>query len=96
MASREELEAMGISNQKNINHNIENKNSNKKNPVSVGLKLMALLIVLIGVIAGILLFEDEFFIALPIFIGSLISGMLVEGLGEIIQKLQNIEDKIKS
>ena len=96
MASKEELEAMGISNQRNINNNIENNNFNndiKINGISLALKVIGVISIIAGLITGFILFEDEFFIGLAILIGSVITGTLILGVGEIIQLLEDIKNK---
>lgn len=65
----------------------------KKNSVAQGLKVMSFIIVIIGVIAGLSLFVNQFYLGLSILGISIIGGMLVEGMSEIVQLLEDIKNK---
>ena len=67
-----------------------------QNKVALVIKVIAIVGAVIGVIASCSMFESSYTedVAIIGIIGSLIGGVFIYALGEIIQKLQNIEDNI--
>lgn len=68
------------------------ESGNRNNGISIALKLIGIIEIVGGIISALSLFEDEFWLGLGILVGAMVTGMLIVGIGEIIQKLQNIED----
>lgn len=68
----------------------------KENKVALSIKVISIVGAVIGVIASCSMFALSYTegIAIIGIIGSLIGGVFIYALGEIIQKLQNIEDNI--
>ncbi len=89
MASRDELEAMGIS--RNSNTVSNNSKSSNKNSVASIIKGLSILEIICGVIIGLMMI-DEFGIA--IIVATMISGIFIYALGEIIQLLEDIKKQI--
>lgn len=93
MASDEELRAMGISNNGKMN-NISNEHSNT---VAKVIKIIAIITAIVGVVFGLYAIDglnmDEG--ALIIIIASIISAVFIYALGEIIQKLENIDNNTR-
>lgn len=97
MASREELEAMGIKqtmqlkedNQKNFN------NGNENNQIATVLKTFSVITMIISVITFLVLMKDSFYTGLIVILSGVIGGVFILGFAEIIQKLQNIENNTR-
>lgn len=91
MANKEELEAMGISNNQKTN-NTSNENINA---VAKVIKILAIITAILGIVFGVyaidILNMDEG--ALIIIIASIISAVFTYALGEIIQLLEDIKNK---
>lgn len=70
---------------------------NSKNKVASVIKVIAIVGAIIGLIYGFNLRENVYTeeLGATIVIVSIISAVFIYGFGEIIQKLQNIEDSIK-
>lgn len=93
MSNRDDLEAIGISDN---NYNNDNGYMHEKtNIVAKVIKILAIITGLGGAGYGFLLIDKSDFFVIYI-VASIISAIFIYALGEIIQKLQNIEDKIKS
>lgn len=71
------------------------KPSNQKNSVASGLKVLAIIISIVGAIAGVALFLEDFLVGIGVILSMLLVVALLEGFAEIIQKLQNIESNTK-
>lgn len=97
MADDEELKAMGIvNNNTNKNSNTyKTSYSNHTNIVAMTIQVLAVLSAIIGVIIGIRIFEDFEIYAVGFITVILISSLFVYAIGEIIQKLQNIEENTR-
>lgn len=72
---------------------VENERLDKSNGLGTALKVISAIEIIVGIIAGIILFEDEFTIGLTVIIATIVSGLLVAGIGEIIQLLEDIKNK---
>ena len=74
----------------------ENKPSKKKkesiNTVGVLLDVLSILVAIIGTIIGIITFNEG---GLIVIISSLLSGLFIKALAEIINLLQSINDKLE-
>lgn len=92
MASKEELEAMGIKQVNNQNRYNSNKNGNGNNQIATVLKAFSIITMIISVVTFLILMEDNFYTGLIIGVSGIIGGLFILGFSEIIQKLQNIED----
>lgn len=68
---------------------------NGKNVVATIVKVIALISAIAGIILGVYLIEEMEIMAVTIIISSIISSVFVYALGEIIQKLENIERNTK-
>lgn len=103
MPSKEELEAMGINQNKN-EINLSNAKS-EDNSVATAVKIIGYVEIICGIILGIILGNTfgigyngyDFNVALCIgtIIAGIICGIFIVGFGEIIQKLQNIENNVR-
>lgn len=76
------------------NDDKEDSYTNRSNGLATALKFVAMIEIIVGVIAGIVLFENEFFIGMSVLIATVVSGLLIAGVGEIIQLLEDIKNKI--
>lgn len=94
MASKEELEAMGITKTMQIKEDYHKKsnNNNTNNQIATVLKAFSIITMIISVITFLILMEDNFYTGLIVGVSGIISGLFILGFAEIIQKLQNIED----
>jgi len=65
-----------------------------RNKTAIVIKVIAILGIIVGVIYGIVLAQSAYTedLAVPVIVGSILSSVFIYGFGEIIQKLQNIED----
>lgn len=99
MISKEEMKAMGIViNEDNTKEykdsksflNEEKYNKMTENKVAYVIKFISILSTFIGIVFGT--FSDKMLIYI---VASIISGIFIYALGEIIQKLQNIEDNTR-
>ena len=90
MANREELEAMGIRNNNNLNNNDIITNSTAKVIRAIGF-----IQIIAGIITLFVMLGNQFYVGLTIFITAFVTGILEIGFAEIIQKLQNIEDNTR-
>lgn len=92
MASKEELEAMGISSKEEYSKN------ESINTVAKVIKIIAIISAIVGIIFGIYAIDglnmDEG--AIIIIVASVVSAVFVYALGEIIQLLQNIDNNTKT
>lgn len=70
-------------------------NSNNTNIVAITIKVLSIISAIIGVILGIIIFEDFEVYAVGFITVILISCLFVYAIGEIIQKLQNIEENTR-
>ena len=95
MASKEELEAMGIKQANNQNRYNNTKNSNENNQIATVLKAFSIITMIISVVTFLILMEDNFYTGLIIVVSGVIGGIFILGFAEIIQKLQNIEDNTR-
>ncbi len=95
MASKEELEAMGIKQANNQNKYSNTKNSNGNNQIATVLKAFSIITMIISVVTFLILMEDNFYTGLIIVVSGVIGGIFILGFAEIIQKLQNIEDNTR-
>lgn len=95
MASKEELEAMGIKQTNNQNRYNNTKNSNGNNQIATVLKAFSIITIIISVVTFLILMEDNFYTGLIIVVSGVIGGIFILGFAEIIQKLQNIEDNTR-
>lgn len=132
MASKEELEAMGIKvmqckecckdiSEQEYNshkgyckscykdrHNIENikkyynqsvtnsinyKEESTTNTVAKIIKIIAILETISGIILGLIFMEDLEIMVIVVIVASLISGVFIYAIGEIIQLLEDIKNK---
>ena len=66
----------------------------ESNGVATALKVIAIVVCIIGFLAGIA-FVETFIITLACWIGTFISGMMFLGFAEIIKLLHSINNKIK-
>ena len=75
----------------------ENKYYESQNKVAFVIKVIAIVGAVIGIIASCRMFESSYTEGMAIIgiIGSVVGGVFSYALGEIIQKLQNIEDNTK-
>lgn len=92
MASKEDLEAMGI---KQANNQNKSNNSNGNNQIATVLKAFSIITMIISVIIFLVFMEDNFYTGLIVGVSGIISGLFILGFAEIIQKLQNIEDNTR-
>ena len=85
--------AEDVINEKNDDY-IENNYYTKQNKVALVIKVIAIVGAIIGIIASCSMFESTYTEGMAIIgiIASIIGGIFSYALGEIIQKLQNIED----
>lgn len=69
----------------------------KENKVALAIKIISIVASVIGVIASLTLFGSSYTedLAIIYLIVSIVGGIFSYALGEIIQKLQNIEDNTK-
>lgn len=95
MASKEELEAMGIKQTNNQNRYNNTKNSNGNNQIATVLKAFSIITMIISVVTFLILMEDNFYTGLIVGVSGIIGGIFILGFAEIIQKLQNIEDNTR-
>lgn len=86
MASKEELEAMGITRNSNTN----NVTTNIKNSVANIIKGLAILEVIIAIVVGFITIEE---FGIFVIVGSIISAIFIYAIGEIIQLLEDIKNK---
>lgn len=132
MASKEELEAMGIkvmqckecckdiseqeynshkgyckscykdrynieNNKKYYNQNVTNsinyEEESTTNTVAKIIKIIAILEVISGIILGLIFIEDLEIMVIVVIVASLISGVFIYAIGEIIQLLEDIKNK---
>lgn len=93
MASKEELEALGISD----NHNMNDRNNSviQTNAVAKIIKILAIVVGVVGVLFGIISIDalNSGEMAVFIILLSVISAVFIYALGEIIQLLQDIKNK---
>ena len=97
---QEELKNESIREESTENEDIRDKmidNFTNTNKVSLVIKVIAIVGAVIGIIYGCTLFDSAYTENLGIvyIIVSIISAVFVYALGEIIQKLQNIEDNTR-
>ena len=95
MASKEELEAMGIKQANNQNRYNNTKNSNENNQIATVLKAFSIITMIISVVTFLILMEENFYTGLIVGVSGIVGGMFILGFAEIIQKLQNIEDNTR-
>lgn len=88
MASDEELRAIGIIRDSNTS----NVTTNIKNSVATIIKGLAILEVVIAIIVGLITIEE---FGIFVIVGSIISAIFIYALGEIIQKLENIDNNTR-
>lgn len=77
-----------------------NKNSKSfegENKVAIAVKIIAIIGGIIGILNGLNLGDSGYTeeLGVTIVVASIISAVFIYGFGEIIQKLQNIEDNIR-
>ena len=89
MKGKEELETMGI-----ISNDKEKEE--KYNTIADIIKWIAVISAIVGIITGIITMKSLEGRSVVIIIVSIISAVFVYALGEIIQKLQNIENNTKN
>ncbi len=95
MASKEELEAMGIKQANNQNRYNNTKNSNENNQIATVLKAFSIITMIISVVTFLILMEENFYTGLIVGVSGIVGGIFILGFAEIIQKLQNIEDNTR-
>lgn len=68
-----------------------------RNKTAMVIKVIAVLGAIAGVIYGIILGQSAYTedLVVPVIVASILSAVFVYGFGEIIQKLQNIEDNTR-
>lgn len=90
---------------KNVQENDDNENENSitdnyyhnENKIALAIKVIAIISLILGILASLslLTLNDSGIIIIIGIIASIISSVFVYALGEIIQKLENIEDNTK-
>lgn len=73
----------------------EDFDGNRKNTVATIVKGMAIISAIVGTILGLYSIEEMEIMAVVIIVASVVSSVFVYALGEIIQKLQNIENNTR-
>lgn len=99
MTNKNDLETMGIVEEEPMipqKKNIEKNNIERDNVVSLIIKAIAVILSLVAVVGFIVYYaNNDGVIALCVLVGGMVSAVFTYGLGEIIQKLQNIEDNTR-
>lgn len=103
MASNEELRAMGITKNDIENVDIEKVGINK---IATAVKFVGCLEIICSIILGIILgntfrvgyygYDFNTGLCIAIIVAGILGGIFILGFGEIIQKLQNIENNTKN
>lgn len=76
-------------------NDVKKELKNNTNTIVSIIKGLAGVTVVLGIIGGIFCLENEPYVGIAIIIASIVSAVFVYALGEIIQKLQNIEDNTR-
>ena len=70
-----------------------NEQEYRNNGISMALKLIAIIEIIAGVVVGFMMFGNSVGSGIGILVGTIATGMLVMGIGEIIQLLEDIKNK---
>lgn len=69
------------------------ESDNRNNGISIALKLIGIIEIVGGIISALSLLNYKFWLGLGILAGTIATGMLIMGIGEIIQLLEDIKNK---